>query len=129
MLIAIDEIFLQKKTINEQDSGNLWKKLRKMNVKHIQIQFACEIGRSKHNNSSGYTNFDGKEKINLHTRNDGKIHDVNANLVVENLVQIRMNSDNDAENLEWRNGFRLRRIGSDLDSSIESFYKQYAILG
>ena len=40
-----------------------------------------------------------------------------------------MNSDNDAENLEWRNGFRLRRIGSDLDSSIESFYKQYAILG
>lgn len=133
MLIAIDEIckLLQQKTINEHDSGNLWKNLRKMNVRHIQIQFACEIGRSKHMHRSFFrhTNYEGKEKINLHTRNDGEIHDENANLVVENLVQIRMNSDNDAENLEWRNGFRLRRIGSDLDSSIESFYKQYAILG
>jgi len=134
---------LQENKITKKRSSEVWSRLKEMGISELELQFGVEIGRSlkksrglqfgKMTNSPHLemllrklpvlleSKLHGLEEKNAHLLN---LHfQEKPSLILENLLQIKMNSNDPEGFLRWRDGLRLRRVGaSDTISKMHEGY-------
>ena len=144
MLRGINEIckLLQRKKIDEASSRKVWNKLNDIGISHLELQFAIIIGRTDHR-IVGW--FDGIRLSNeiaeikslpfiCYTEEfespaeieRGYDRNTNGQIIIENLIQIKMDKTYENQLLLWRDGLRARRMGGK--DEITKMYHSYAEL-
>ena len=137
---------LQENKITKERSSEVWSQLKEMGIRELELQFGVEIGRSL-KGSMGLqfgrmTNSPHLEMLlrqlpvllesKLHGLEEKNAHLLNLHfqekpsLVLENLLQIKMNSNDPEGFLRWRDGLRLRRVGAS--DTISKMYERYGNL-
>lgn len=135
---------LQENKISKKRSSEVWSRLKKMGIRELELQFGVEIGRSVKSSFSGNIFGSNSNYLEiylkklpvmleslLHGQNDAKRYMFDQtlskpSLVLENLLQIKMNSDDPEGLLRWRDGLRLRRNGAS--DAISKMYHKYGDL-
>ena len=144
MLRGINEIckLLQRKKIDEDISRKVWNKLNDIGISHLELQFAVVIGRTDIRGSNLWNRINlvdkideiGKLPFKCYTEDfespaeieRGYDRNMNGEIVIENLIQIKMDNSSDNQLLLWRDGLRARRIGGK--NEISKMYPNYAEL-
>ena len=144
MLRGIDEIckLLQKRIIDDESNRRVWNKLNDIGISHLDLQFAVVIGRTDIRGGNLWSRLHLADKIEEFERlplkcytedfespaeiERGYDRNMNGEIVIENLIQIKMDSSSDNQLLLWRDGLRARRIGGK--NEISKMYPNYAEL-
>ncbi len=142
MLRGINEIckLLQEKKIDEADSRRIWNKINDMGISHLELQFAVIIGQTAQYYSTGFLSppypriieeikklpvicyteeFESPAEIER-----GYDRNTNGQIIIENLIQIKMDKTYENQLLLWRDGLRARRLGGK--DEITKMYHSYA---
>ena len=144
MLRGINEIckLLQKNKIDEASSRKVWNKLNDIGISHLELQFAVIIGQTEQYSSTGFLSppypriigeikqlpvicnteeFESPAEIER-----GYDRNTNGQIIIENLIQIKMDKTYENQLLLWRDGLRARRMGGK--DEITKTYHSYAEL-
>lgn len=144
MLRGINEIckLLQKSIIDDESNRKVWNKLNDIGISHLELQFAVVIGRTDIRGGNLWSRLHLADKIDeieklpfkCYTEDfespaeieRGYNRNTNGEIVIENLIQIKMDNSSDNKLFLWRDGLRARRIGGK--NEISKMYPNYAEL-
>jgi ABC-type transport system involved in cytochrome c biogenesis ATPase subunit len=140
MLRGIDLIcdLLQNSRIERKLSTNVWSELKNMGIRHLEIQFVTTIGRKPENtgmfHSSPLTSgvpftlladeFGDMPPTEIFQTFRGDSS--RETLELENIFQVKMDIEDEAQILLWRDGLKIRRVGTD--EGIMKMYPKYGDL-
>ena len=133
---------LQENKITKKRSSEVWSQLKEMGIRELELQFCVEIGRSSKRQTGHLQNIFDLELLRrklpvvleskLHGLEEKNAHPLSLHsqekpgLILENLLQIKMNSNDPEGFLRWRDGLRLRRVGAS--DAISKMYERYGNL-